>query len=45
MKENLINLEIQKIVTLYKEQNFKKALLEANLIKSKYQQLENSYFS
>ena len=44
MKENLINLEIQKIVTLYKNQNFKKALLEANLIKSKYQQLENSNF-
>ena len=42
--ENLINLEIQKIVTLYKKQNFKKALLEANLIKSKYKQLENSNF-
>ena len=44
MKENLINLEIQKIVTLYKKQNFKKAPSEAKLIKSKYQQLENSNF-
>ena len=30
MRENLINLEIQKIVTLYKNQNFKKALFEAH---------------
>ena len=44
MRENLINSEIQKIVELYKNQNFKKALVEANLTKSKFQQLENSNF-
>ena len=44
MSENSINSEIQKIVTLYKNQNFKKALLEANLIQSKHQQLETSNF-
>lgn len=44
MKENLINSEIQKIISLYKNQNFKKALLEANLTRVKYQQLESSNF-
>ena len=44
MKENLINSEIQKIISLYKNQNFKKALLEANLTRVKYQQLETSNF-
>ena len=44
MRENLINSEIQKIVELYKNKNFKKALVEANLTKSKFQQLENSNF-
>ena len=44
MKENLINSEIQKIILLYKNQNFKKALQEANLIKFKYQELETSNF-
>ena len=44
MKESLINLEIEKIISLYKNQNFKKALLEANLTKLKYQQLETSNF-
>tara|TARA_Y100000768_G_C23912139_1_gene650500 strand:- start:58 stop:1167 length:1110 start_codon:yes stop_codon:yes gene_type:complete len=44
MRENSINLEIQKVVNLYKNQNFKEALLEAHLTKSKYQQLENSNF-
>ena len=44
MKENLINSEIQKIISLYKNQNFKKALIEANLTRVKYQQLETSNF-
>tara|TARA_A100001015_G_scaffold299388_1_gene383383 strand:- start:62 stop:1138 length:1077 start_codon:yes stop_codon:yes gene_type:complete len=44
MRENLINSEIHKIISLYKNQNFKKALLEANLTRVKYQQLETSNF-
>ena len=44
MRKNLNNSEIQKIISLYKNQNFKKALIEANLTRVKYQQLETSNF-